>query len=1199
MTTISRPNGPAPGYRDACVELKGRLRSGEAARVEDVLAGNPALADDPDAVLELILVEASTRHELGDRPSVDEWEHRISLLIPDVQRRSSVQNLLTSELATISESPPNGAAVAAFQRPAMTRIGKYQILEELGHGGMGVVYKARQMNLNRIVALKMILTGEHADQRERARLRKEAEATATLDHPNIVKIFDIGEHEGMPYLEMEYVSGGNLTRMLRSMPQPIRWAARLTETVARAIHVAHQRGIVHRDINPSNILMTTEGVPKITDFGLAKFLRADAGHSQNGVLLGTPSYMAPEQVSDGRKVGAATDVYAIGVMLYEMLTGTPPFRGLTPMETLCQVMEGEVVPPSRLRHGLPIDVETICLKCLARNPAQRYRNARELADDLRRFQNREAILARRTPKLQLAAQWARREPYAAGFLGLSLLLLSTLIVISVAYSLHLRNVLEELREQQQRNMTQGYLSGTARDVASRRQTETERRFYDAQLNRVYEHSRRNETEVAIEIFDALNRDYDPEAEVGFEWRYIDALIHRSESVLHVSSASSGVVDCVAVSADGLSLVSGDHEGKVQLWDVARGASTLFNINAGVYSIRQVALACDESGKAVALAAVSVGEGRTSSVSIWDVSRPTSPWTLPDRLEETADLDFSAGGRRLAVRCRPKPESEWETRFYEFARGEWSRDGGATRTGATCQRSTVQGNRIAVGNADGTVAVRGLASGRDELLRLPKSGVPILLAFSEAGDRLAVGCADRAVVVWDLASKRVLAELTVSDGPPRFLDFCLEGESLIVAEGDETLAIHSLRPPSVRRVLPTQGGPPTAIAVSRRGDRLAIGCEDAPVALWNLEAVYEGPQTIGRLSAADNLIFSPDGRSLFMTFREPMIRVWRMDRTPHPRRILAGHSREAWTVAFSRDGGILASGADDHMIKLWDVATGERLTAAAAHSQTVSSLAFSPIRDELASVSLDGSLKLWSLARDPSKPGVVLKHIRTLRDSNQSQLRCVAYSADGSMLAASGLAPDVLIWSLDSPSPPRIIAKAHREMVTALAFSPASPDQLASASCDGSLKIWNVKTGDQRMVKQANGSLTSLAFSPTATRIATSGQPRLIASWDTNTRNPLRDVIGHPGVVRSMSFSIDGLTIATGCDDGKVRLCDAETNQIILSLDGHHARINGVAFSPDGRTLASCSHAGEVFLWNGGGRDDPPRPRDTVDAVSRR
>jgi WD40 repeat protein len=423
--------------------------------------------------------------------------------------------------------------------------------------------------------------------------------------------------------------------------------------------------------------------------------------------------------------------------------------------------------------------------------------------------------------------------------------------------------------------------------------------------------------------------------------------------------------------------------------------------------------------------------------------------------------------------------------------------------------------------------------------------------------------------------------------------------LVVAEGDATLAIHSLRPPSVRRVLPTQGGRPTAIAVSRRGDRLAVGVEDGPVSLWNLEAIYEGPRSVGRLSAADRLIFSPDGRSLFMTFREPLIRIWRMDKAPHPRRILEGHSREAWTVAFSRDGRILASGADDAMIKLWDVATGERLAAEAAHTQTVSSLAFSPIRDELASVSLDGSLKIWSLVRNTSKPGVGLRPVRTLRPAGTSQLRTVAYSTDGKTLAASGLTPEILIWALDRPSQPRSIADAHKKMITALAFSPASPDQLASAACDGSLKIWNVESGDRRMIKQANGSLMSLAFSPDARRIATSGQPRLISSWDTNTRNALPDVIGHPGVVRSMSFSRDGLTIATGCDDGKVRLCDSETNQVILSLDGHHARVNAVAFSPDGRTLASCSHAGEVFLWSGDGPDDPPEPRGTVASASRR
>ncbi|APW60899.1 WD40 repeat domain-containing serine/threonine protein kinase [Paludisphaera borealis] len=1186
MNTISRPDGHSAGYRDACVELKGRLRSGEPARVEDLLAGNPNLAGDHNAVLELILAEVATRSELGEKPSVDEWEHRISLLIPDAERRISIQNLLVSEMVTLSESSGAEGALDRDGHTPMTRIGKYQILEEIGRGGMGIVYKARQTNLNRIVALKMILTGEHADRHERGRLRKEAEATATLDHPNIVKIFDIGEHEGMPYLEMEFVSGGNLTRMLRSMPQPIRWAARLTETLARAIHVAHERGIVHRDLNPSNILMTTDGIPKITDFGLAKFLLSDAGLSQNGMLLGTPPYMAPEQVSGGKEVGPGTDVYAIGVMLYEMLTGAPPFRGLTPMETLCQVMEGEVVPPSRLRHGLPIDIETICLKCLARSPGQRYDDAEELAEDLRRFQNREAIRARRTPRLRRAAQWARREPLAAGFLGLSFLLLLTLLVVAGGYSIYLHETRGELQKQMENIYSHGWMSRQAKAKADRDDKEAKRQRYDAQLSRAYDHEQRNEPEVAIEIFDVLKQNL-PE-NTGFEFGYVDSLIHRSEFLLSGGPGRRGAVDCATVSGDGRTVASGDRNGRVFLWDVPSQASTPYMVEGGRYPIREVALASDATGKAVAIAAVSLGEDKTSTLSIWDESKPSSPWTFRDRLEDTAELAFSLDGKLLALRCRPAPESTWETRFYKFADQEWSEDAAATRQGVTSQRFAPGANLLALGTESGTVVVIDLDANRGDVFSAPKSTRPVALAFSSDRTRIAAGCEDRSIVVWDLASRRVTAELNTPDGPPKFLGFCNGDKSLVVSEGDTTLAVHSLRSPSARRVLPTRGS--AAIALSRRGDRLAVGGDEEPVSLWNLEAASDDPQSLGKLPGAKRLIFSPDGQFLFMTFHDPLIRVWRMAKAPHPWRKLAGHSKEAWAVAFSRDGKILASGADDLMIKLWDVATGDELAAVAAHSATVAGLAFSPVSDELASVGLDGAVKLWSLSRDSSKPAAAtLKLSQVLREPKQSQLRCVAYSSNGSLLAASGLDPEIHVWDAASREPLHKIKNAHRKMITALAYSPTNPRQLASASCDAEIKIWDMDSGDRIATSQTNGALMALAYSPSGHRLATSGQPRLIASWDTTNRNPLDDIIGHPDAVRSIAFSTDGQTVATGCDDGKIRLCDQETNQVVLILDGHHARINSVTFSPDGYTLASCSHSGEVFLWNARRPEEGPGP----------
>ncbi len=334
----------------------------------------------------------------------------------------------------------------------------YEILGELGRGGMGVVYKARQVGLDRLVALKMVLAGGHAGPQELARLTTEATAVARLRHPHIVQIYEVGEQEGRPYLALEYVEGGSLADCLDGTPLPEPAAAHLVATLADAVHAAHECGIVHRDLKPGNILLerkpaaepadvtrtkdkTGEGegppsgrgrpesgprassnfnsagapvpassgsgvescVPKIADFGLAKRLDSPSGQTQSGAILGTPSYMAPEQAGGARDVGPATDVYALGAILYELLTGRPPFRAATPLDTVMQVVGDEPVPPARLRPRLPRDLETICLKCLEKEPAKRYGSARGLAEDLRRFLAHEPIRARPTGAVERAA----------------------------------------------------------------------------------------------------------------------------------------------------------------------------------------------------------------------------------------------------------------------------------------------------------------------------------------------------------------------------------------------------------------------------------------------------------------------------------------------------------------------------------------------------------------------------------------------------------------------------------------------------------------------------------------------------------------------------------------------------------------------------------------------------------------------------
>jgi serine/threonine protein kinase/tetratricopeptide (TPR) repeat protein len=301
------------------------------------------------------------------------------------------------------EEPVQGPAVAG-----------YKILGELGRGGMGVVYKARQVKANRLVALKMVLAGAHAGALQLARFNAEAEAVGRLHHANIVQVYEVGQHEGLPFFSLEYVDGGSLAQKIAGKPQPPREGAATVELLARAMAAAHQRGIIHRDLKPANVLLTRDGQPKITDFGLAKRLEDDSGLTRSGTLMGTPSYMPPEQANgQTQQIGPLSDLYSLGAVLYELLTGRPPFVGPTMLETLYQVRHQEPLPPSRLQPKIPRDLETICLKCLHKEPAKRYGGCEALAEDLHRFLVGEPIRARPVSRFEHAWRWCRRNPRVA------------------------------------------------------------------------------------------------------------------------------------------------------------------------------------------------------------------------------------------------------------------------------------------------------------------------------------------------------------------------------------------------------------------------------------------------------------------------------------------------------------------------------------------------------------------------------------------------------------------------------------------------------------------------------------------------------------------------------------------------------------------------------------------------------------------
>ncbi len=453
------------------IDQRERWRRGERVSAEGYLARHPEIATDAENAIDVIFNEYLLREQSDGLPETDEFLRRF----PEHGDVLRAQIELHRAVASGSESDGSGEGYrddSQAESVSPPDVPGYELLGEIGRGGMGVIYKARQRGLNRIVALKMISTGDLASAAERARLRNEAEAAARLQHPNIVQIYEVGSVAGMPYVALEYLEGGSLAAALNGKPIPPRAAAEMVELLARTIQVAHEHGILHRDLKPANVLMTrrwrtrtvevagadqitgdigsaeqagaggmagprsTLSAPptfKITDFGLAKDLSGRGGQTATGAILGTPSYMAPEQAEGGAKrVGPAADVYALGAILYETLTGRPPFQAATMLETLLQVRTQEVVSPSLLQNNLPRDLVTICLKALAKEPHRRYASAAALADDLRCFLHDKPIAARPVARWERGWRWCRRNPFLAGVSATALLLLVTAVTALVS-----------------------------------------------------------------------------------------------------------------------------------------------------------------------------------------------------------------------------------------------------------------------------------------------------------------------------------------------------------------------------------------------------------------------------------------------------------------------------------------------------------------------------------------------------------------------------------------------------------------------------------------------------------------------------------------------------------------------------------------------------------------------------------------------
>jgi WD40 repeat protein/serine/threonine protein kinase len=1119
-------------------------------------------------------------------------EAPVSLRVPlSPSRRSG--GVLSRSLRERLEAPPS--VVGSSSQVEAPAVPGYEILSELGRGGMGVVYRARHVKLNRTVALKMILAGVHAGPRELARFRQEAEAVAQLHHPNIVQIFDVGEANGHAYCALELVEGGSLARYMRQ-PGPPEDVARLIEMLARTIHYAHQAGIVHRDLKPANVLMhfpnarqddqearsASEGtlsgrlrapapsqplsdrgergerwwergpeggaIPKITDFGLAKRLDEQANATLSGELVGTPSYMAPEQAAGrARRVGPLVDVHALGAILYEMLTGHPPFKGATAVDTVLQVLHEEPVRLSRLRPDVPRDLETICLKCLEKNPNARYGSALELAEDLRRFRRGDVVLARPAGPQERLLKWVRRRPAMAGLVA-SIVLIAALGFAGVTW---------QWRE-----------TARARDDALQANLQARAALYQSVISQSQLRWRLNDFAGARASLERFDLDGGPDEVKSWEWGFLENLYASDLFTLeHAEGSSAGGV---AVSADGKYIASAvAGQGSVLVWQAADG-ELAFALDAAP-GAQRLAFSPDSGTLAVADTA--------GGVTLWDLppgGKATQKSQYQFHSRGIVGLAFSPDGKWLAT-----ASWDWTVKVSDAAIGTPRYEALRHDERVHCLSFSPDGRWLATGDQAGHVRLFDFKTGAlAATLEGHKSAV-YGVAFSPDGKTLASAGSNGNLRLWDLVpwrSGRVRAGARRGNPLPMGNPATRPAVGTQGGKGATPSArtLPTADQPRIKQSLASNAGAALGIAFSPDGRYLAAGCSDATARVWTVGSGMQRVIFRGHTAPVEAVRFSPDGRRLFSCCPEQgAVKAWDLTRPA-----------EFATLARTRHpeypGQNLMGTWPE--VKVWDLLRGSSGPTQASTGPDVEALAFQDEGRRLVSVTVGGRLQTWETAS-----GLLLdERPLPLYGDLVSPAVLANFSADGRLLAARRNEPGdqgrvAGIWDTDGV---RLLAtlKGHRYPLFGVRFS-ADGRRLATVSCDRAsagrpheVKVWDSETGRLLRSWEGSGHIFVLAFSPDGKWLATGGENGLVKVLDWEKNRTVFERREHKGAVTALAFGRDGQALASaGAGDQSVKVIETGKWRVKATAEAPGVLCD-LAFSRDGRRLAGISRD-ELKLWD--------------------